>query len=286
MNPTDLPKRPMLSVPLPANRSLGLGTKFMLSFCFVLVIACSALSWYYVEVRRAAMTDHLLQLGTILLTSVVQNEHFHYAGLVAEDPTTLQQFIDGLVAVQDVVYVVITDSDGNLLAQRTKGSRRSSDSLVRSVDHPLYPDNQIAKQLYHSSNPVPLMTRLSLPNQLSNPFFWEEIVYDFAMPVLRTAEEHASPAPFPEEGNRNSSPPQPALVSGVVQIGLTDAHLNHELETMVKNILVFTAFIIGAGALYAHLLTLRITKPLWLPKWLKAGRLRPSHPPAMTKWAN
>jgi two-component system, sensor histidine kinase and response regulator len=252
----------MLSVPLPANRSLGLGTKFMLSFCFVLVIACSALSWYYVEVRRAAMTDHLLQLGTILLTSMVQNEHFHYAGLVAEDPTTLQQFIDGLVAVQDVVYVVITDSDGNLLAQRTKGSRRSSDSLVRFVDHPLYPDNQIAKQLYHSSNPVPLMTRLSLPNQLSNPFFWEEIVYDFAMPVLRTAEEHASSAPFQEEGNRNSSPPQPALVSGVVQIGLTDAHLNHKLETMVKNILVFTAFIIGAGALYAHLLTLRITKPL------------------------
>ena len=51
-------------------------------------------------------------------------------------------------------------------------------------------------------------------------------------------------------------------MSGVVQIGLTDAHLKHELATIIRNILLLTAFIIGAGVLGAHLLTLRITKPL------------------------
>jgi signal transduction histidine kinase len=43
---------------------------------------------------------------------------------------------------------------------------------------------------------------------------------------------------------------------------LTDAHLKHELATMIRNILLLTALIIGAGVLGAHLLTLRITKPL------------------------
>jgi len=255
----------MAPMPLPANRFLGLRTKFVLFFSLILVIACSTLSWYYVDERREAMTNNLQQLGTVLLTSVVYNEHFQYAGLVAEDRVTLQQFIEGLVAVQDVVYVVITRSDGSVLAQQTKGSRQSSASLVRSVDYPLYPDSQIAKQLFQSPNTTPLMTRLSLSTKIGNRFAWEEIVYDFAMPVLRTAKGDTSLPPFSiqmDEGNTNSSPTRPALVSGVVQIGLTDAHLKYELAAMIRNIVVFTAFIIGAGALGAHLLTLRITKPL------------------------
>ena len=263
LNPVDQPDEPLDSVPLSANRFFGLDAKFTLSFCFILIIACSTLTWYYVEERRAAMVDNLQQLGTILLTSMVHNEHFQYAGLVAEDHDSLQQFIEGLVAVQDVVYVVITRSDGTTLAQYTKGSRQSSASLVRSVDHPLYPDSHIAKPLLQSSSTLPRITRIVLPNKLGNRFAWEEIVYDFAMPVLRTAKGVASLPPFSlEEGSGGSSPTQPALVSGVVQIGLTDAHLKHELETMIKSILVFTAFIIGAGGLYAHWLTLRITKPL------------------------
>ncbi len=101
------------------------------------------------------MTNNLQQLGTILLTSVVHNDHFQYAGLVAEDRATLQQFIEGLVAVQDVVYVVITRSDGTVLAQYTKGSRQSSASLVRSMDRPLYPD--IRLQNNSSNHRAPLL---------------------------------------------------------------------------------------------------------------------------------
>ena len=265
VNPAYQSEEPLAPVPLPANRFFGLRTKFVLFFSLILVIACSSLSWYYVEERREAMTHTLQQLGTILLTSVVHNAHFQYAGLVAEDRATLQQFIEGLMAVQDVVYVVITRSDGTILAQHTKGSRQSSASLVRSVDHPLYPDTQIAKQLFRSPATTPLMTPFSLSTRIGGRWTWEEIVYDFAMPVLRTTKEDASLSPFSiqmDEGSATSSPARPALVSGVVQIGLTDAHLKHELTTMIRNILIFTALIIGAGALGAHLLTLRITKPL------------------------
>src|SRR5580765_6450258 len=152
LNPPDQPVAPMAPMPLPASGFLGLRTKFVLLFSLILVIACSTLSWYYVDERREAMTNNLQQLGTVLLTSVVFNEHFQYAGLVAEDRETLQQFIEGLVAVQDVVYVVITRSDGTVLAQQTKGSRQSSASLERSMDHPLYPDSKIAKQLYQLPN--------------------------------------------------------------------------------------------------------------------------------------
>ena len=255
----------MAPMPLPARGLPNLRTKFVLFFSLILVIACLALSWYFIEDRRAAMADNLQQLGTILLTSVVRNEHFQYAGLVAEDHATLQQFIDGLVAVQDVVYVLVTRSDGTVLARHTKGALQSSASLVRSVNRPLYPDSQIAKQLLQSSSTTSLMTRLSISNKLGNRFAWEEIVYDFAMPVLRKAQGDPSLPPLSvqlDEGSTNSSPAQPALVSGIVQIGLSDARLKDELATVIRNILLLTALIIGVGALGTHLLTLRITKPL------------------------
>src|SRR5215831_2192647 len=152
LNPPYSLEEPTAPMPLPTSHSLGLRAKFVLFFSLILIIACSALSWYYVEERREAITHNLQQLGTILLTSVVHNEHFQYAGLVAEDRATLQQFVDGLLAVEDVVYVVITRSDGTVLAQYTKGARQSSSSLVRSMDHPLYPEPQIAKQGSQPSN--------------------------------------------------------------------------------------------------------------------------------------
>src|SRR5262245_59211869 len=116
-------EKPLVSERSSPNRFLNLRTKFVLFFTLILIIACTAMSWFFIENRRTAMANRLHQLGTYLLTSVVSNEHFQYAGLVAEDRETLQQFIEGFLAIDDVVYVVITGSDGSVLAQHTKGAR-------------------------------------------------------------------------------------------------------------------------------------------------------------------
>ncbi len=265
VNPPDPLKEPLAPTPLPTRGFLSLSTKFVLFFSLILIIACSTLSWYYVIERREAMTTNLRQLGIILLTSVVNNAGFRYAGLVAEDRATLQQFLDSLVAVQDVVYVVITRSDGTVLAQYSKGTRQSSSSLVRSANHPLYPDSQIAKQLFTSASTVPQITRLPILHTLDDRLAWEEQVYDFAMPVLRTEKGSTALPSFSlqqEEGRINASQTRTIRVSGVVQIGLTNAPQQYELAAMISNIFVFTAFIIGASAFGAYLLSLRITKPL------------------------
>src|SRR5512141_2626862 len=165
LNPPYPQEESRTPVGLPANGFFNLRTKFVLFFSFILIIACSTLSWYYVEERRAAMARSLQQLGSILLTSVVHNAHFQYAGIVAEDRATLLQFIEGLLAVQDVVYVVITRPDGSILAQHTKGLRHSSASLDRSVDQPLYPEPQIARQLLQSPSTTPLITNFSLSTE-------------------------------------------------------------------------------------------------------------------------
>ena len=76
------------------------------------------------------MTENLNQLGTILLTSVVNNGQFRYGGLIAEDQATLEQFVESLMAIDDVVYVVIRGADHVILAQQNKIVRGSSGSVT------------------------------------------------------------------------------------------------------------------------------------------------------------
>lgn len=265
MDPSAPPAQPTVSIPSGASHFLGLRAKFLLFFSLILVVACLTLTLYYVDERRTATTLNIQQLGTILLTSVVHNQHFQYAGLVAEDRDTLEQFIAGLMAVQDVVYVVITRADGTVLAQHTKGSSQSSSTLDRSVDQPLYPESQIVKQLIHSPSTNPLITAFSPSSTIETPFTFQEVIYDFAMPVRRTAKNDTLTSPFSiqlEEGSPGSPRTQPASLSGIVQIGLSDAHRKQNLARAILDILLLTALIISVGALGAYLLTLRITKPL------------------------
>ena len=106
------------------------------------------------------MTDHLEELGTILLTNTVRNEHFRIAGIVLEDHVTLDQFVQSLMAIDHVVYVAVTASDGRILNQQSKLTRRPAQGSPRVPAQPIYPDDRISKSLLAAPLTAPLMTRL------------------------------------------------------------------------------------------------------------------------------
>src|SRR5688500_13012375 len=140
----------------------SLRTKFVVFFSLILILTCSILSWYFFEVRRVSTTDNLNQLGTILLTSVVNNGQFRYGGLIAEDRATLREFVESLMAVDDVVYVVIRGSDHLILAQQNKLVRESSGSLTFSQERRFYPDESLAEELYRTPTVTPRITPVAL----------------------------------------------------------------------------------------------------------------------------
>src|SRR5689334_6542987 len=140
----------------------SLRTKFVVFFSLILILTCSTLSWYFIEVRRVSMTDNLNQLGTILLTSVVNNGQFRYGALIAEDRATLREFVESLMAVEDVMYVVIRGADHIILAQQNKLVRESSGSITFTQERRYYPDEAIAEALYGEPTTAPRITRVAL----------------------------------------------------------------------------------------------------------------------------
>lgn len=273
------PQAPHERPSLPASarpRLISLRTKFVAFFSLILVLTISALSWYFVETRRDAMMDHLQQVGTILLTNTVRNQHFRFGGLIGEDPAVLRQFIEGLMAIDDTVYVIVTSADGNILSQESKRARMPGGDSPPAKEEALYPDKQIARSLLHATDSRAQITRLVLSDAQSLapqgrasdsllPFLgWHETIYDFAMPVLRNQETTSPLSHFSVEREERvqPGPVQASPVYGVVQIGITDAQAKREMLVIVRNLLILTVLLIGAGIFGAHVLTLRITTPL------------------------
>jgi signal transduction histidine kinase len=207
----------------------------------------------------------------------VNNGQFRYGGLIAEDRATLREFVESLMAVDDVVYVVIRGADHIILAQQSKIVRESSGSVTFSQERRYYPDEAIAEELYHQPTSVPRITRVALSKDkilvpdrgAANPMWilssLTESLYDFALPVLRKPATDPSLSPLfleLEERIQSKKSAAPYLVQGVVQIGMTDAGVKHALFEMIRNVLILTTLLISAGILGAHFLTLRITTPL------------------------
>jgi signal transduction histidine kinase len=250
--------------------------KFVILFSLILIVTCSSLSWYFIETRRQAMTDHLEELGTILLTNTVQNDHFRIAGVVLEDRITLDQFVESLMAVDHVVYVVIAASDGRILDRQSKRTQEPSDRAPLPVPHSIYPHDGISESLLQASLTAPLMTKLVfsseqtlVPQDESSDWLLsflarKETLYDFAMPVLR---ESSAETPLPQlsvelEERSFPLPTNSSPVVGLVRIGITDAQAKETLTVIVRNVSVFTTLFITAGIFSALLLTSRITTPL------------------------
>jgi signal transduction histidine kinase len=223
------------------------------------------------------MTDNLNQLGTILLTSVVNNGQFRYGGLIAEDRATLRQFTESLMAVDDVVYVVVRGADHLILAQQNKLVRESSGSLTFTQERRFYPEEHLAEELYDKPTATPRITpvilsedKILVPNAAGSDSLWilsplTERLYDFALPVMRrpTTDPSLSPLPLELDERALSKASAPSsFVQGVVQIGITDAQVKRALLDIIRNVLILTMLLIVAGILVAHFLTLRITTPL------------------------
>src|SRR5574340_205408 len=255
------------------GRFVSLRTKFVVFFSLIIILTCSGMSWYFMQSKRGALTERVKDLGTILVKNLAPNVRY---GIIIEERVILEQFIDGVMGVDEVVYVIITGADGQVLAAKSKGKLNSPFSTVRSAEQPFYPRPDIAESLLAATETAPTITRLRLSGSGSIPiqdkevsFFvsasgiGEETFYDFAIPVLKRSESRRDALALQEEETRKTRTAQATLQAfGVVQIGLTEVPIQRELAEVLRNFLLLTLGIITTGIVFTNLLARRIITPL------------------------
>lgn len=231
------------------NRQLpafvGLRTKFVLFISLVIIAVCSGLSSYFIQQQSESMARALIGTGSILVKNLAHNSRY---GLVAKDQVLLEQLLNGVLEVNESVYVIFTGPDGTRLAAKSK--------------HNLYPDPAVAESLSRSSASDVTITSFTTGHDRHH-----EDLYDFAV-VIRRESDHPTPFPplsFESEDSEAdpSAATKPSLrMYGVVQIGLTGDYMNQALHRMIGNVVLITIAVILSGILATVLLTRRITTPL------------------------
>ena len=228
-----------------ASAFVGLRTKFVLFISLVIIAVCSGLSSYFIQQQADSMARALVGTGTILVNNLAHNGRY---GLVAKDLVLLEELINGVLGVNESVYVIFTGPDGKQLAAKSKRH--------------LYPDRTIADTVSRSDATNVTVTAFTAKDDRSH-----EDLYDFAV-VIRQGDER--PAPFPllsfesEElqAEPSATTPSVARMYGVVQIGLTGEQMNQALHRIIGNVVLITIAVILSGILATVLLTRRITTPL------------------------
>ena len=157
------------------------------------------------------------------------------------------------------------------------------DDFSRVQSDALYPGSVLAASILQSHTTQATVTPLKFSNSrqeivshnhgkagtVLTSYFREnsEIVYDFAVPILRTQALTPSPSDlgmefgqFPPDSpfSLNNSPP----IYGLVQVGLSDVYVQREVRTIIWQILAITLGIIVIGITITILVTRRIITPL------------------------
>lgn len=236
----------------PARRFISLRTKLIGFVSLIIVAVCSGLGWYFIQQRVEMMDSSLLNTGTILARNLAYNSR-HL--LFLEDREGLGKLIDGVMEVEEVVYVVITGPEGKRLAATSKGN--------------LYPDPAFARALLESSSKEPVITSFTVRGgharetrgKAGISFMQTDVeaLEDFAIPVLRRGLPSPLMAPFALE---SPAPRSADKVYGVVQIGMTRAKMLETLHDLIVKAALMTVLISLAGIAATIVLAARIITPL------------------------
>src|SRR2546428_11317025 len=121
------------------RRFISLRTKLTGFVSLIIIAVCSGLGWYFINQRADMMQSSLVNTGMILAKNLAYNSR-HL--LFIEDLEGLGKLIEGVMEVEEVVYVVITGPEGRQLVAKSKGT--------------VYPPPPFAKDAFSSASSEPI----------------------------------------------------------------------------------------------------------------------------------
>lgn len=259
----------------PAIRMISLRTKFIVFISVIIIAVCSGLSWYVVSEQAQFMAQALQKTGQMIVKNLAHNSRFP---LIAKDRLSLERFSDGAMKISEVVYVVMSDSQGTPLLSKSKGTLQVA-RQTRIAENAVFPNTELAQSLLDTPELDPVMTsfmsRTKLGQSHDTPTSWwslpfndqHELLFDFALAVRGRPSSDVALGPLAleaQEDNLESQtvPQMKNPIYGIVQVGISNEKMIQQLNDMVGKIVLITLLIIVLGIFATAVLANHIINPL------------------------
>jgi signal transduction histidine kinase/ActR/RegA family two-component response regulator len=113
----------------------SLKVKVMTFMSLMLLIVGASLSWYFLNQTRAIIAEELEKRALSLTVSLANNSRY---GVLTEDTIILQELVEGMLQEEGVLFVVIADRQGKVLAQGSRmrdGANPPQGSATLALQH-------------------------------------------------------------------------------------------------------------------------------------------------------
>ncbi|HET6465796.1 MAG TPA: hypothetical protein VFH55_09335, partial [Nitrospiria bacterium] len=91
----------------------GLRFKFIALISLLLIVSGTSLGLFFINRTKASLEDELKRRGISLAKNLAYNSTY---GVSIEDTGILDRFVKGIASGSDVIYVMILNSKGKILA--------------------------------------------------------------------------------------------------------------------------------------------------------------------------
>ena len=260
-------------------RFLSLRAKFSVFISLLIMLVCSGLSALLIQQEAEVMEEALMNTGTILVKTI---NKLSTNRVIIQDIDYLETMLDGAMSAPEVVYAIARDQEGRVLVRKSKGILQKGSQGLRDREFQLFPDDALTATIFSQPHRTPYTQPLisvwdtgphmvgKIGPQTNGTSAAEmrervpETLYDFALPVFRhgrrsTTLDLLSSENLDELVQTPSVDPQ---IMGVIQVGLTTAYMQKDLNRTVSKTGLYTLAIIAVGIVLTLFLANHIVSPL------------------------
>ena len=243
------------------------------------MLVCSGLSAVLLQQESAVMQEALINTGTILVKTINQ---LSTNRVIIQDIDYLETMLDGAMSAPEVVYAIARDQEGRILVAKSKGILQKGSQGIRDPELLLFPDDALTTTYFSQQTHTPYTQPLvsvwdTVPQKIgkieprTNGTSAAELkkrvpetLYDFALPVYRHGRRSTTLDLLSSENLDESAQTLLAesKIMGVIQVGLTTAYMQKDLDRTVWKTGFYTLAIIAIGIMLTLLLANHIITPL------------------------
>ncbi len=216
--------------------------KLVIFFSLIIVVICTALGFTFFSQTKTVLLENFTKRGLILAENTAYNSRY---GVFSEDLVILQDLIQGVLQVEDVVYVAISNPSGDILAQKSK-------QLPDEFDEGAPDLPQIRKKAFTDRIP-------SVKSYLAKD---GRRLYDILAPVMKSTER---PRGFPTEllEERFEKPGTPgSVIQGFIQVGMSPELLNQQIRKVLGISILVTLMMMMGGVGLVYFVSKHNVRPL------------------------
>ena len=221
--------------------NLKLPVKFILVVSASIILTSFILGGFFFYNESRMFTTHLLNLGKSLSRDLAYGAEY---GVLIKNEKMLLGLFEGVSKEEDVVYCLIQDADGNILAHKEK--------IPLDVDAAKQED--IAAKALNAQEPFlqDYKTKKGV------------VIYDIATPIItkRVVAKKAEEELLGTEALKEGPAEEKIEKIGIARVGISREKIDLNLQGALRNVILLTLVVIVLGIVISAFLVRMIVKPI------------------------